>query len=487
MEPIQVSQMSPQEFLPSTATNMATFGDVDRLQMELSDALALRSALESEVHQLVQSISQGPSGALSVLPTELLVEIFQSILQENPVEIHRLPLVCRAWSLVIQETPQLWTNIRITVPIEPRMVKECAAYCSMVIERSARCPLDISIDYSKLETSRKSLENSIETRERDLSKPTRGLKSLILRRGEGGDPLYKYYIDRYLEPLKRLSGDNFSGLERWRSFELLCGSLFYHLPLPDEAFNASIFAGSTPLLESLKLSYSSKWILEGEERNYGSGWEKNMPRPFPFSPNLHEIVLSNVSMPISIHSIEPLKVRRLRMSYCDMEQFQFTLRCQNLTHLYMGYTSRTKESIRQSLAPGSLLFPHLVHLDLAISVPRWFFGSMVAPLLDSVSFVTDGAFAAIKGMILPASVTKVECRWPFYYNWDETLAAGLSAVVRSPSVTTILCAVRYQREAEKALKYLSSTGFNSPTLVILPFYNSSEAEALEIVDLQERL
>jgi hypothetical protein len=468
---------------------MATFGDLDRLQMELSDALSQKSALESEIHQLVQSISQGPSGALSVLPTELLVEIFRSILRENPVEIHRLPLVCRAWSLVIQETPQLWTNIRITVPIEPRMVKGCADYCSMVIERSARCPLDISIDYSKLETSRKSLENSIEAREKDLFKPpfTEGLKWPILKRGGGDDPLYKYYIDHYLEPLKRLSGDNFSGLARWRSFELLCESIFYSLPLPKAAFNASIFAGSTPLLESLKLSYSSTWILGGEERNYGSGWEKNKLSPFPFSPNLHEIVLSNVSMPISIHSIDPLKVRRLRMSYCDMEQFQFTLRCQNLTRLYMGYASRTQESIQQSLAPGSLLFPHLVHLDLAISVPRWFFSSMVAPLLDSVSFVTDDAFAAIKGMVFPASVTKVECRWPFYYNWDETLAAGLSAVVRSPSVTTILCAVRYQREAEKALKYLSSTGFRSPTLVILPFYNSSEAEALEIVDLQERL
>ena len=173
-----------------------------------------------------------------------------------------------------------------------------------------------------------------------------------------------------------------------------------------------------------------------------------------------------------------------------MEHFQFTLRCQNVTHLFLGYASRAREGILQSTAPGTLLFPHLVHLDLTASVPRWFFSSIVAPLLDSILFLTDDAFSAIKGMILPASVTKVECRWPFYYDWPRTLAAGLSAVVRSPSVTTILCAVRYQKDAEKALKYLSSTGSRSrtlSTLVILPSFDSSEAEALETVDLQQLL
>jgi len=84
---------------------METLGDVDYLQTKLSDALSRRCGLESEIHQLVQSVSQGPSGALSVLPIELLVEILQLTLQDNPVEIHRLPLVCRAWSLIIQEHP----------------------------------------------------------------------------------------------------------------------------------------------------------------------------------------------------------------------------------------------------------------------------------------------------------------------------------------------------------------------------------------------
>ena len=195
---------------------METLGDVYHLQIELSDALSRRCELESDIHQLVQSVSQGPSGTLSVLPTELLVEILRLILQDNPVEIHRLPLVCRAWSLVIQETPQLWTNIRITVPLESNLIKKCAAYCSMVVKRSARYPLDISIDYSKLERAVKSLENSIEAKEEDLFKPTpvEGLWRFIPERSGGDDPMYKYYVNCYFEPLKRLSGDNFSGSAR---------------------------------------------------------------------------------------------------------------------------------------------------------------------------------------------------------------------------------------------------------------------------------
>jgi hypothetical protein len=211
------------------------------------------------------------------------------------------------------ETPLLWTNARITVPIEPIMVERCATYCSMIVERSARYPLDISIDYSKLETFRKSLENSFETMEKDSFKPpfTNGLKWRALKRSGGDDPLYKYYIGCYLEPLKRLSGDNISGLARWRSFELACGSLFYLLPLPNAAFNTSIFTGGTPQLERLKISHSSIRVLGGEERNNGSGWAKRTPPPFPFTPKLHEVVLSYVSMPISIHSIDPIKVRQM--------------------------------------------------------------------------------------------------------------------------------------------------------------------------------
>jgi len=360
----------------------------------------------------------------------------------------------------------------------------------MVLEKSARCPLDISIDYSKLETVVKSLEESIKAKEA-VFKPTpvEGLWRFIPERSGGDDPMYKYYVNCYFEPLKRLSGDNFSGSARWRSFELLSGSLFHMLSVPRAAFSANLFAGSTPILESLKLSYASNWAVEGEDRSNCSGWLKRMPRPFPFSPNLHEIVLSNVFMPISIHSIDPLKLKRLQIHCCDTEQFQFTLRCQNLTHLYMG-KFKGREDILQSSASRELLYPRLVHLDLATSVPLWFFSSMVAPHLDSISFFSHDAFRGIAGMILPASVTKVECRWPFWRTQGSTLAAGLPAVVRSPSVTTIICAVRYQREAEMRLKYLSSTGSRSrtlSTLVILPSYNSSETEALETVDLQQIL
>jgi len=362
----------------------------------------------------------------------------------------------------------------------------------MVIKRSARCPLDISIDYSKLETFVDSLEKSIEAKVEELFKPppfSQSIRWFLLGRTGGDDPLYNYYVNCYLEPLKTLSGDNFSGLARWRSFELLSRSLFWVLTVPAAAFTANIFAGSTPLLESLKIGHPSKYGVGGEDRYYPH-WETNMPLPFSFAPSLHEMVLSDVFMRISIHSIDPLKLKRLQIYYCDTEQIQFTLRCQNLTHLYLGYASEAREDVFTSLAPRTLLFPHLVHLDLDTSVPLWFFSSIVAPLLDSISFFRGDAFSAIKGMILPASVTKVECRWPFWYNWGETLAAGLSAVVRSPSVTTILCVVKYQQDVENALKYLSSTGYRSPTLstlVILPSYNSSEAEALETVDLQQLL
>jgi len=223
------------------------------------------------------------------------------------------------------------------------------------------------------------------------------------------------------------------------------------MSVPDAASTANIFAGSTPLLESLKLSYPSKFIVGEEGRNWVSSWEKSMPRPFPFSPNIHEIVLSNVFMHISIHSIDPLKLKRLHIHCCDTEQFQFILRCQNLTHLYLGRALSAKEGILHSLAPRALLFPRLVHLDLNTSVPQWFFNSIVAPHLDSISFVDDDAFKAIKGVTLPASVTKVECRWPFRYGFD-ILRAGLSAVVQSPSVTTVICSAIYRSDVEIMLK-----------------------------------
>jgi len=75
---------------------------------------------------------------------------------------------------------------------------------------------------------------------------------------------------------------------------------------------------------------------------------------------------------------------------------QFSLRCQNLTHLYIGCVLDALEGILRSPAPRALLFSRLVHLDLATSVPQWFFNSIMAPNLDSISFSRHYAFEASK-------------------------------------------------------------------------------------------
>lgn len=460
------------------------FDEVERLEAELLQALSMQHGLEEEIRDIIQVKRLGIETEIGSLPTELLVDIFQLVLEQNSCHIGRLRLVCRTWNQIIHTTPQLWSAIHITIPIETVKVAQITTYCSKCVELSGERPLDISIDYSALETSSKATEQEVEATLRRISGDMRFIGGFKYKIESTSNARYQFYIEHYLGPLRSLSGENNSTMLRWRSFELRCGALVHFLSVIEAATLTEVFRGSTPSLKRLDIYHSSIYLDHGIElhsilcRDY---------KIFPDAPSLRTLSLSNISAKIDVNSIDPLKLKQMKLHCYRIDQFWFTLRCKYLTTLHLGFSYTTAGAITRTPAPSTpLQFPHLERLELGIRLPDWFFPMIDAPVLTSIAFVMYDAFLGIVGMSIPAPTTTVEMRYPEPYLFSLVVETRISSVFRSPSVTTLICAQRWKADVQKQLQLLRLGGLRSPslsTLLVVPSIYSPESAALERIDL----
>lgn len=100
--------------------------------------------------QLPSLLQQGP---ISLLPSELLREIFSLLAIQGTFQLRHALFVCRHWHNVISSDKKLWSIITIDVEILDRFklhsrsaeTKRVGAYIHACLDRSAPLPLDITI------------------------------------------------------------------------------------------------------------------------------------------------------------------------------------------------------------------------------------------------------------------------------------------------------------------------------------------------------
>jgi len=87
----------------------------------------------------------GPEKPIHRLPEELLVYVFKIIIEYNLLGIGRLLFVSQYWYSVIQNTPSLWSRIRIAPRISNDVIKY-TQYAMVALVNSVDSLLDITID-----------------------------------------------------------------------------------------------------------------------------------------------------------------------------------------------------------------------------------------------------------------------------------------------------------------------------------------------------
>ena len=117
-------------------------------QYHLEQLYSTRNAIQVQRMQIKEIISQRPV-PINRLPNEVLLRIFDLVIQADRSECdvhdvhdHRnvLMTVSRFWRELIQNSPKLWTYIRLIG------ITRCStSFVQIHIDRSGQCPLDIEI------------------------------------------------------------------------------------------------------------------------------------------------------------------------------------------------------------------------------------------------------------------------------------------------------------------------------------------------------
>jgi len=477
----------------SSDFKLSSTSDVELLQAELSRASLLKATLENEIMHLVQSISPGRCGALSGLPNELLIEIFEPVVAANPIHIGRLMLVCRAWSQVIKSTPQLWTTIRITVPRMLKAARQCASYCATCVERSKPFPLDIDIHYTSFQELPQELWHALAAVKlipaSAITQPSTHLDVLhpwwsvpnfdrVHKFWESPeDSLFKRYCrEQYLAPLRSLSGERFSIMRRWRSFGVTSGGGFESYgSMCTRALYANLFGGPTPLLERLRIEDANCYDI--------LALTDSRPLAFPYLPKIQELLLLNVAIPLNVSKIDSTRLTRLSLHHFDIFQRDFLLCCTNVVELRVGDIRMYGGLYAKPIPNNPIIFPQLRRLELGLSLPNWFWKSIEFPVLDIVVFETGHAFHSVTIAALPPSVTRVELR---YFRGPPGWKFALRNLVCCPLLRTILCPRQSSQALQTALQAFRDEGVADwpfTTLLIVPFRHDTDPDHVEVVNI----
>lgn len=114
----------------------------------LEQLYSIRNAIHTQRTRIKEIINQRPA-PISRLPNEVLLRIFDLAIRagRSGCDVHDvyddrndLMAVSRLWRILIQDSPKLWTYIRLI-----GTTKCSASFVRVHIDRSGQCPLDIEI------------------------------------------------------------------------------------------------------------------------------------------------------------------------------------------------------------------------------------------------------------------------------------------------------------------------------------------------------
>jgi hypothetical protein len=181
------------------------------------------------------TVHQAPSSTPAFInncPPEVLAIVFKLAISGNPTHVRRILLVCKQWHHLVTDDPQMWNVINLTVPEACWDIRGWARsvrqFVKKSLERSQPAPLDISLDFGYLKTTRQQIAIKLDNSIWDL--PGAAHPEVIQRRiqklrehdDEGpGSRLMVCEPEHALDLINELVGPNGISTARWRTLDVV--------------------------------------------------------------------------------------------------------------------------------------------------------------------------------------------------------------------------------------------------------------------------
>ncbi|PVF93094.1 hypothetical protein CPB86DRAFT_790486 [Serendipita vermifera] len=100
-------------------------------------------AREQAISDLQNKHNHSHTGIAQPLPSEIIASILDVYIQQNPLHIGVLRLVCRTWNAIILRSPPLWTRIHLIGPFRTKQFESWKEQVDTCVIRSGVLPLHV--------------------------------------------------------------------------------------------------------------------------------------------------------------------------------------------------------------------------------------------------------------------------------------------------------------------------------------------------------
>lgn len=424
---------------------------LELLEEALEAALYLENNLTEQIVQIVHSINNGHTN-ISSLPTELLIQIFDLAIADNTMRIGYLMAVCRPWRSILLSTPQLWSNIQVTVLLNTLdTIHKVTRYFQACILRSRDQPLDIDLTLTE-KGCREIVGRWFTAANWEVSKHFGGLhpQLIFLWRSmrSGIDRVHEYFCTK---PLVILA----SSLDRWRSFRLRSGDIRKRMPFIELIDAFKIIRAPSPLMETLEMSYTGRiWSImtpfTKNEQTRASQWM------LPSMPNLRHYIFQGMQETSSLYNTNMRSIETIQLRIYSPAQLCAVSLCKNLVRLNIlvlpdityreeeRYASHLIAMITEMLGMEiSLSFPQLRLLEVGNPLGRRFWDVLDTPLLETL--ILSGR-SGYEDMVLLncMQVREIQTYFPAWqYEQLEVIRRGLENIAeKCPLLRHFRCSQR---------------------------------------------
>lgn len=334
------SQDSEEIFSSDDTYIRGLFGLLEHCEAQIKQRESELALLQTQKMTLNAQIAHhhNSKSPINRLSDEVLLLIFAERVQEEPVSIGPILLVCRRWNIIALNSPILWKNVRFSLASSEAGIRRQTRYVEAAMRNSQPAPLDVHITFPTIQElwdhfSQQQLGNMshIFYAYKDHSShitvgyydDSGGLRDWFFRSDEDACQRLVLFgmIDAAIyECMVAVCGKDGDYLQRLRSLTLVFDTKISSTWLLDDLFNHPM-----PLIEDLAL-------LDCKQEGDNSY--------FPFSshaPNLSRIAC-DFSVPISdLVSAGKLNQLHFRFSMDTRDYFPSVEYTDNLKVLYIKF------------------------------------------------------------------------------------------------------------------------------------------------------
>ncbi|PVF98492.1 hypothetical protein CPB86DRAFT_814709 [Serendipita vermifera] len=185
---------------------------IDRLESQLLACRQLKADLE---RQLLETRSI--TSPIKLLTEDIIILIFQKLVDANPIDIGRVLQVCQAWYSVATKRPILWTRIITRPGRDVESIHRMTRYVEAAVSYSQGLPLDIVLDFFEVGYFWEGVA-SLLTYDKDYSDYV-SFMTWVEEQPQyfARCPLLRKYATAAAEHMQVVVGQNGCHVRRWRS------------------------------------------------------------------------------------------------------------------------------------------------------------------------------------------------------------------------------------------------------------------------------